>query len=127
MIVGPRGSGKSALFNAVLKHNLFPAIARYAPKVRLPSLDSNRTKWIPAYPSGKKFPDTRTQTLFFEKNNSTQAGQDFWLMNLVRVLYSNLDIRGQNEMKNFFEQQGGDVINNYKTFQEFEISPTLDS
>jgi hypothetical protein len=125
LVVGPRGSGKSELFNAVLKHNLLPAIAKYAPKVRLPSLDSNRTKWIPAYPSGKIFPDPRAQTHFFEQNNSTQAGQDLWLMNLVRVLYTHLDTRGQKEMKTFFDQQGGDVINNYQTFQKCEISPTL--
>lgn len=125
LIVGPRGSGKSALFRAVLDKNLLPAIAKYAPKVRLPSLDSNRTKWIPAYPAGKQFPDARSQTNFFQKNNSVQPGQDLWLMNLIRVLYKDLDPRGQSEMKLFFEQQGGDVINNYQTFLECGIAPSL--
>jgi len=125
LVVGPRGSGKSALFRAVLNNNLLPSLAKYAPKVRLPSLDSKRTLWFAAYPGGKKFPDPRAQTYFFEKNKSTQAGQDLWLMNLVRTLYTQLDSRGQSEMKLFYEQQAGDVITNYQTFIDSGMAPTL--
>src|SRR5271170_1317395 len=64
LIVGERGSGKSELFGAAMRFDLLPAAARYAPGVRLPSLDAASTKWRPAYPVGAQFPDAGGRIVF---------------------------------------------------------------
>ena len=61
LVVGPRGSGKSALFKAFFSENrdLAAAIARWMPKTRLLQTQSNASEWRSAYPAGTGFPDTQ--------------------------------------------------------------------
>ena len=57
LVVGPRGSGKSALFKVFFSENrdLAAAIARWMPKTRLLQTQSNASEWRAAYPAGNGF------------------------------------------------------------------------
>jgi len=86
LIVGERGSGKSELFGAAMRFELLSVAAQYAPGVRLPPLESARTKWLAAYPIGSKFPDTRGQYRFLNSNDSAEkppSGMDFSMLDIA--------------------------------------------
>ena len=59
LVVGDRGTGKSALFQSVFTQGLLSDLARYAPDLRLPFADPGRMRWVPGHPAGAGFPDAR--------------------------------------------------------------------
>lgn len=118
LIIGPRGSGKTALFRAVIELDLLPAIARHAPDVRLPPLDAHRTTWISGYPIGAGFPDARGLRNFVGKRSSTpESTLELWLTYLARILSTRLDKASQETLRPLLSLQGGDVMTNYDKFR----------
>ncbi|MFW1123220.1 hypothetical protein ACEV8Z_24625, partial [Vibrio parahaemolyticus] len=67
LIVGPRGSGKTQITRMLTDTNLAQAIARFAPKVRLPK----RAHWIAAYPAGKYIFEGTGLRHFVEREGGT--------------------------------------------------------
>ena len=59
LVVGNRGTGKSELFNAVFTYGLLPALAPYAPDLRLPWRQPMGVTWRAGHPLGAGFPDAR--------------------------------------------------------------------
>lgn len=83
LVVGERGTGKSALFKAVFRNGLLSALAPFAAELRLPYKKTDLIKLIPGYPIGAQFPDSRGL-----KNALRTADQavNLWFSYLVRVL-----------------------------------------
>lgn len=87
LIVGDRGSGKSALFRTVFEKDRFDMVARLAPNVRLPQLAPAYARWLPAHPVGSEFPDARGLRGFREyRPLDPQRAVDFWFAYLVRMI-----------------------------------------
>ena len=61
LVVGPRGSGKSALFQAFFSKNrdLANAITRWMPMTPILQAQSDSSEWRAAFPAGTDFPDTQ--------------------------------------------------------------------
>jgi hypothetical protein len=103
LVVGPRGSGKTALYRAVIEQGLLSKLAARVPEVRLPPLD--RTRWLAGYPIGSEFPNERLLREF-GKNATDELFLDVWLAYLVRVLKDELH---DAPLGPIFGAQGGDV------------------
>jgi hypothetical protein len=87
LVVGDRGSGKSALFRTVFENDLLGVVARHAPHVRLPQITAGGARWLPAHPVGREFPDSRGLQAFMRHHpQDAQRAVDFWLAYLVRVV-----------------------------------------
>lgn len=119
LVIGNRGTGKSALFNAVFKNNLLPELGPFAPELRLPYKDIQHVKWIPGYPIGREFPDEKGLRAVI---NSPGKASDIWFAYLVRIL--------QNEFQNIsldklFNIQGGDPDSVLKIFDKLGNKPLL--
>jgi hypothetical protein len=126
LIVGERGSGKSELFGAAMRFELLPNAARYAPGVRLPPLETARTKWLAAYPIETKFPDPAGQHRFLNSNQRTSRdAQQLWFAYLVRLLQSELDAEASETMPALFAPQGGDAEPVVNAFNQAGQSPLL--
>ena len=94
LVVGERGTGKSALFNAVFRNGLLSALAPFTPELRLPYRDTDLIKLIPGYPIGVQFPDARGL-----KNALKTPDQavELWFAYLIRVLKD--EISGFSKLK----------------------------
>ena len=126
LIVGERGSGKSELFGAAMRFELLPVAAQYAPGVRLPPLDPDRTKWVAAYPIGADFPDPQGQHRFLNSNQRTSRdAQQLWFAYLVRLLRPELDDEGNRALPGLFAPQGGDAEAVVSAFNQAVQSPLL--
>lgn len=87
LVVGDRGSGKSALFRTVFAKDLLDVVARYAPSVRLPQIAAANARWLPAHPVGSEFPDARGLQAFMQHQpEDPQRAVDFWFAYLARVV-----------------------------------------
>lgn len=95
LILGPRGSGKTALFRAVTEFGLTDALREQNPKARI----HPNCIWHPVSLYTKRFPNQTQLRSFFESANLTEdQANDFWQGILVRSLWSQLDARGQTEL-----------------------------
>lgn len=101
LVVGERGTGKSALFNAVFTNELLTALAPFAPELQLPRMAANRVKWVPGYPSGAQFPDPRGLKAVLK---TAERAVEFWFAFLVRALGGELDDAAQLD---FLDLPGG--------------------
>jgi len=110
LILGERGSGKSELFGAATRFDLLADSAKYAPGVRLPPLESTRTKWLAAYPVGSQFPDSPGLHRYLTQGKADpRAAQQLWFAYLVRLLKSELDPEANTVLAPLFRPQGGDA------------------
>jgi len=126
LIIGPRGSGKTELFKAVLKFKLLPAILRYSPQKSLQSSDLTNAEWIPAHPIGRDFPDPYGLEIYFKENqNNPKDSQDVWYAYLLRVLSSYLDIESQREIIKITQNPGADVQKNVDALKNAGTKPTI--
>lgn len=117
LIIGPRGAGKSELFRAVIELKLLPAIARNAPGIRLPPVDSPRTSWVAGYPIGIDFPDARGLTQFFRRRLNADEALELWFTYLIRALWNEIDPDGQKVLASIKNRPGGDAEANYQAFR----------
>ncbi len=120
LVVGDRGTGKSALFGAVFKNNLLPELGPFVTELRLPYQDTEHIKWLPGYPlSGSQFPDQRGLR---DVINSPEKGVETWFAYLVRVLQSELH---DASLKELFQIPGGDPDSVLETFNKLGNKPLL--
>lgn len=94
LILGSRGSGKTALFRAVMEFELTDELRARSPKSRI----HPNCKWVPVQLYQKGFPNQTQLRTFFETTSLTEdAAHDFWQCVLVRVLWDQLDNRARAE------------------------------
>lgn len=108
LIVGPRGSGKTELFRAVIQLGLLPDIAKNVAAGRLPPLGQKQTQWVAAYPQGTGFPDPMVLKRFIQERGAKDEDLvDLWAAYLLRTLKEN--IRDASGLVAMFEPQAGDL------------------
>jgi hypothetical protein len=94
LILGARGSGKTALFRAVTEFNLSDTLRERNPKARI----HQNCVWVPVQLYAKGFPDQTQLRTFFETQSYTEdAAHHFWQCVLVRALWEQLDDRAKAE------------------------------
>jgi hypothetical protein len=127
LVIGPRGSGKSELFRAVIKLNLMPAIQRCLPEVRLPFKELERIFWIAAYPAERDFPGPLELARFILEGypNFGSPPMEIWFAYLVRSLWDHLMPEDQEALKMLKDVDGGDVDNIYNAFISLKNAPQL--
>ncbi|NJL28307.1 MAG: hypothetical protein HC897_10645 [Thermoanaerobaculia bacterium] len=102
LVVGERGTGKSALFRAVFENDLLAAIARHAPLApRLPQ----QPEWVQAYPLHAGFPDALGLRRFLASPRPDEA-VELWLAYLVRTLENHLTDAATESVQRIWAPQG---------------------
>ena len=123
LVVGPRGSGKSALFKAFFSRDrdLANAIAGWMPRIRIPQRQSSSTQWRAAYPAGTGFPDTQALAKWVR---SDEAAKKIWHIMLVRRLADRFGGRVREALQPMLEPAAVDVGELLRTYEMPEASPT---
>lgn len=116
LIVGPRGAGKTELFRAVIDRGLLPAIAGVLDRIRLPPLESDRTRWIAGYPIGTGFPSHLQIREYVRQRQATDEHfVEVWLAYLLRSLQDEVQ---DAELKAVYAPVGGDIATVVQAFQQ---------
>lgn len=123
LVVGPRGSGKSALFQVFFSKNrdLANAITRWMPMTPILEAQSDSSEWRAAFPAGTDFPDTQALANWAR---SDEAAKKIWHIMLVRCLADLLDARYEKALKSMLQPSAvavGELLNAYDVP---ETSPT---
>lgn len=116
LVVGPRGSGKSALFQAFFSEDrgLANAIARWIPKPPILESKSSASEWKKAYPAGTEFPDTRALS---KEASSDEDAKKIWHLMLVRRLSHLFDEQQREELRAILRPRAvavGDLLAAYE-------------
>lgn len=95
LVLGARGSGKTALFRAVTQFGLSKTLKEIFPSSRIPE----KCKWAPIEILKKKVaPDETRLRSFFESTNLVEdEAHDFWQCILIRELWADLDDKAHIE------------------------------
>lgn len=117
LVVGERGTGKSALFKAVFEDGLLPDLISFAPKLRLPTSSGDRIAWIPGYPVGPRFPDPAGQK---GAMRSQEQAANLWFACLVRELRQHVQ---SPELTDLFDAPGAKPETILKAFAEARNEP----
>ena len=123
LVVGPRGSGKSALFKAFFSEDraLATAIAGWMPKIRIPEAPSNSSQWRAAYPAGTGFPDTQALAKWAR---SDEDAKKIWHIMLVRRLADRLDGRARDALQPMLQPAAVEVGELLRRYEMPQTSPT---
>ncbi len=122
LVVGPRGSGKSELFNAFFKHaELGDAIMRRAARTGSLRMQPASTTWKPAYPAGTEFPDSRALARHVQ---SDEKAKTLWYVMLVRCLADEIDGRLKENLRPLMAPMAADLAIVLRAEQELSASPT---
>ena len=122
LVVGPRGSGKSELFNAFFKHEeLGDAIMRRAARTGSLRMQPASTTWKPAYPAGTEFPDSRALARHVQSDEKAKA---LWYVMLVRCLADEIDGRLKENLRPLMAPMAADLAIVLRAEQELSASPT---
>ena len=117
IIVGPRGSGKTELFRAIIEQGLLKAASRIegVRGIDLAGLDDS--EWVIGYPIGSEFPDGRGLRSFISKNEGNDdTVLELWFAYIIRLVFSKLDPSHQKSLKGIVEAVGGDPFQVHKEF-----------
>lgn len=123
LVVGPRGSGKSALFKAFFSENrdLADAIRRWMPGSSTLQVDSDSSDWRAAHPAHTSFPDSPALGRWVR---SEEDAKKVWHAMLVRLLgefYTEDQRRKLTPLMAPMAVEVGDILRAYDTL---EASPT---
>ena len=123
LVVGPRGSGKSALFQAFFSKNrdLANAITRWMPMTPILQAQSDSSEWRAAFPAGTDFPDTQALANWAR---SDEAAKKIWHIMLVRCLADLLDARYRKALKSILQPSAVAVGELLDAYEVPETSPT---
>ncbi len=122
LVVGPRGSGKSAMFKAFFESgDLGSSLVRHASEtVRLRNR-SNSTTWKPAYPVKAEFPDTRALTRHID---SDERAKTLWYIMLVRCLGDEIDPRVWKQLRPMVEPPAAALGTVFEAERKLRANPT---
>ncbi len=123
LVVGPRGSGKSALFKAFFSENrdLADSIRRWAPGPSTLQALSDSSEWKAAYPAHTDFPDSQALNKWVR---SEEDAKKIWHAMLVRSLGKFLTEDQRQKLTPLMAPMAvevGDILHAYETL---EVSPT---
>lgn len=122
LVVGPRGSGKTQITRMLTDANLAQAIARFAPKVRLP----RSARWLAAFPAGRQVFEGNGLRHFVEQEGiSPEAMRDVWLAYLLRRLQSELSEHEQESLASLFAPNAADIVSIYRAFRALGAAPIV--
>ena len=122
LVVGPRGSGKSELFNTFFKHGeLRDTILRYAAKpVRL-MIQSSSVVWKPAYPAGTEFPDSLALD---RRIDSDARAKTLWHVMLTRRLNSEFPASVRKQFRSLTAPTAAAIGSILRAMGELTVNPT---
>ena len=122
LVIGPRGSGKSELFNAFFKsEELGEAALRRAPRTARLRIQPSSTTWKPAYPGRTAFPDNRALARHVQ---SDETAKTLWYVMLVRSLAEEIDGDLKSSLSALMEPMAADLASVLAAEQELSASPT---
>ena len=123
LVVGPRGSGKSALFQAFFSENreVADAIADWMPRTPILETQTNSSEWRRAYPAGTDFPDTQALAKWV---SSDEAAKKVWHAMLVRRLADRFVPRHREALKAMLHPPAVAVGELLRAYDRPETSPT---
>jgi hypothetical protein len=126
LVIGPRGAGKSELFQAAVKLNLLPAIQRCLPDLRLSLPRGQQVDWLAGYPAEAEFPDVRGFADFISRYRDDRgATAVLWFAYLVRVLQKQLRREDSKALKSLLEPAGGEPNKVYEALRSFSGNEPL--
>jgi hypothetical protein len=107
LVVGPRGSGKTQIARVLADADLYQAVSRYAPAVRLPS---GTPTWIAAHPSGAQgFEVLGLRSFIRTRGTATEVLRDLWFAYLVRTLGNELNDEDKTELGSLIDPEGANI------------------
>ncbi len=123
LVVGPRGSGKSALFKAFFSKNrdLADSIRRWMPGSSTLQADSNSSDWRAVYPAHTDFPDSQALAT---RIHTEEDAKKIWHAMLVRLLGEFFSKDQRQNLTPLLEPMAvevGDILHAYDTSK---VSPT---
>jgi len=126
LVVGPRGSGKTALFGAFFPNDpaaasLVVAVAAWMPKISVPPARLAEAEWVAAYPAGREFPDSRELS---RQVRSDEDAKKIWHVMLVRRLADRFDGPRKEKLKPILEPRAADLSEILAAYDDLETSPT---
>ena len=122
LVVGPRGSGKSELFNAFFKHGeLGGSILRYAAKSARLRIQPASAEWKPAYPAGTEFPDS----VELERRVESDAqAKTLWHVMLTRSLNNEFSTSVKKQLRPLTVPPAATLGPILKAMQDLQVNPT---
>jgi len=125
LVVGSRGAGKTALFNAVIKYGLYNVISRYSTQQRLDGPDYQKILWFQGYPRNR-FPETRSLDAYFSQSKEPlRDAHDIWFSYLTKLLYDEFDDESKTTLKELIKCEEGAAQKNVDAFRRAREGPTL--
>ena len=123
LVVGPRGSGKTALFKAFFSDdpNLVRAVAAHMPKTTAAQTQPDASEWVAAYPAAMHFPDTQALS---KCAGSDEDAKKIWHAMLVRRLAERFDGRRKEKLKPILEPMAADLPEILSAYDAPENNPT---
>jgi hypothetical protein len=107
LVVGPRGSGKTEIARVLADADLYKAVSRHAPAVRLPS---GASKWTAAHPSGAEgFEVLGLRSFMQSRGTATETLRDLWFAYLVRTLRNELNKEERSGLDTLIKPQGAEI------------------
>jgi len=107
LIVGPRGSGKTEIARVLTDANLYKAVSRHAPAVRLPS---GTSQWRTAHPAGTQGFEALGLRIFIDSGGSTtESLRDLWFAYLVRTVGEELEATDKEALHSVITPQGAEI------------------
>lgn len=123
LVVGPRGSGKTEIARVLTDTDLYEAVSRHAPAVRLPSGSS---KWIAAHPPGAHGFETLGLRAFIGSGGSTtESLRDLWFAYLLRTLEAELGSQQKSGIEPLLSPSGAEIKAITSAFSELGTSPVV--
>ena len=123
LVVGPRGSGKTEIVRVLTDANLYQAVFRYAPAVRLPS---GVSKWTAAHPSGAEgFEVVGLRSFIQSRGTATETLRDLWFAYLVRTLRNELNEEEKIGLDALIRPQGADINAIATAFVDLATRPVV--
>ena len=123
LVVGPRGSGKTALFNLLSSNDreLVNAVAARMPGVRVSPLTSDAAEWVKAYPAGTDFPDSQALSKCVR---SDEDARRLWHAMLVRRLAKRLHGREKEKLTSILDPMAVEVREILAAYDDPDTSAT---
>ena len=125
LVVGPRGSGKTALFKAFFSDDpdLVRAVAARMPKTPVPHVQpgASEWKWVAAHPAATHFPDTQA---LVKCVRSDEDAKKIWHAMLVRRLADRFDGRRKEKLKPILEPMTAELSEILAAYDAPETNPT---
>lgn len=123
LIVGPRGSGKTAIAEILTNLTLYESVSRYAPAIRLPTGTST---WVKAYPTDREGFGPRGLRIFVDRcGNEVETLQDMWFAYLLRSLSGHLSNQEKSQLHAILNPKGGDILDIMGAFKMLATQPEV--